>query len=140
MSVFYADALILASTLLCSNRTCTTLSATLTRNVCCLLGRLTCFLNRMTLNLSKSFSCFLLSLCFLDCAHVLDSISSSTLAFFHLPFSGPLPMARGSLGMTIDERETAERGVAWRGTTFDSFSEGPSTRTYTCKSVQVTAF
>lgn len=90
----------------------------------------TCFFNLITLNLSKSVKFRLLSACsfFLEYE---DSAHLASISFLaHNFLTGPVPAARGSLGMVKGVRVTWERAATWRGTTLPSWEEGPSTRTY----------
>lgn len=90
----------------------------------------TCFRNLKTLNLSKSESPRLFSLCSRRFAHALSDHFSSTPSFSHAFATGPLPAARGNLGMTRGVTMRFDREIAWRGTEAFSFVEGPSTRAY----------
>jgi hypothetical protein len=84
----------------------------------------------MTLNRSKSFSAFRLSIDARDLAKALSFHFFSTLSLAHLPFSAACPMPSGSLSMTMWVRAMFERGAAWRGTSLPFWLDGPSTSTF----------
>lgn len=93
-----------------------------------LTSNLCCFLNLITLNLSKSVSSRLLELRARPLAHALSAHFLSMSVASHCFLMAPVPAARGILSMTMCVRATCARGAAWRGTWRVLSEEGPSTR------------
>lgn len=87
-----------------------------------------CFLNRMTLNRSKSVSAFLRSVWSFLLAHLLSFHLASISAFSHAFFSVPVRTARGSLAILRSDSSTSEKEIACLGTTSLGSAEGPSTK------------